>query len=135
MRFAVEQIRQRPLAQRPGDEIGNTPLGIGDAARPPERVARASLSEAPARVAREARRDQYQGVEIFGFHLWKAGGSRTEQVNRQQFPASATLHGRGFGEGGNCMFSIRSRQGPTLAMPTRIRLKESARAAVRQNIA
>jgi len=52
MRFAVEQIRQRPLAQRPGDEIGNTPLGIGDAARPPERVARASLSEAPARVAR-----------------------------------------------------------------------------------
>jgi hypothetical protein len=39
MRLAVEQIRQRLRAQRPGDKIGHAPLGIGDAARPAPRVA------------------------------------------------------------------------------------------------
>jgi hypothetical protein len=39
MRLAVEQIRQRLRAQRPGDKIGHARLGIGDAARPAPRVA------------------------------------------------------------------------------------------------
>ena len=51
MRFAVEQIRQRPLAQRACSKIGDAPLGITDAAWPAARVAGASLGEAPARIA------------------------------------------------------------------------------------
>jgi len=58
MRLAVEQIRQRLHAQRPGDEIGHAAPGIANAARPPARIARAPLGEPPARRAREARRDQ-----------------------------------------------------------------------------
>jgi hypothetical protein len=52
VRLAVEQIRQRRRAQRPGDKIGHAPPGVGDAARPAARVAGASRGEAPARVAR-----------------------------------------------------------------------------------
>jgi hypothetical protein len=39
MGLAVEQIRQRLRAERPGHEIGHAPLGIADAARPALRVA------------------------------------------------------------------------------------------------
>jgi len=63
MRFAVEQIGQRPRAQRPGDEIGNAPLGIGNAAWPAARVARASLGEAPTRVAR-ARDEEIRSKQL-----------------------------------------------------------------------
>jgi hypothetical protein len=66
MRLAVEQIRQRRRAQLPSREIGHAPPWIGNAARPPERIAGASFCETPARVAREAERDQAQVIEIPG---------------------------------------------------------------------
>jgi hypothetical protein len=56
MGLAAEQIRQRRRAQRPGHKIGHAPLGIADAARPASRVARASLGEPPACVARARRK-------------------------------------------------------------------------------
>jgi hypothetical protein len=52
MRLTVDQIRQRLRRQRPGSKVGHPPLGIGDAARPPPRVAGASLHETSARIAR-----------------------------------------------------------------------------------
>ena len=66
MRLPVEQIRQRRRAQLPSREIGHAPPWIGNAARPPERIAGASFCETPARVAREAERDQAQVIEIPG---------------------------------------------------------------------
>jgi hypothetical protein len=48
MRLAVEQIRQRLRARRPGRKVGHAPPGIRD----PARVAGASLGKAPARIAR-----------------------------------------------------------------------------------
>jgi|SRR6516164_443227 hypothetical protein len=83
MRLAVEQLRQRLPAQRPGNEIGDAPPGVADAARPAPRVAGASFGEPPARVAREAKRDQDQVAEIPGYRFLEAGQSRTDQVNRQ----------------------------------------------------
>jgi len=56
MGLAVEQIRQRLRAERPGHKLGHAPLGIADAARPALGVARDSLGEAPARVARARRK-------------------------------------------------------------------------------
>lgn len=47
--------------------------------------------------AREARRDQDQAIEISGFRFRKAGWSRTDQADRQRFPASATFQWRNFG--------------------------------------
>jgi hypothetical protein len=52
MRLAVEQIRQRRRAQLPSREIGHAPPWIVNAARPPARIAGASLCETPARLAR-----------------------------------------------------------------------------------
>jgi hypothetical protein len=52
MRLAVDQIRERPRAQRPGRKIRHAPLGIGNAARPAARIAGASLGETPLRIAR-----------------------------------------------------------------------------------
>jgi hypothetical protein len=52
MRLAVDQIRQRLRAQRPSRKVGHPPLGIGNAARPPPRIAGAPLHETPSRVAR-----------------------------------------------------------------------------------
>jgi hypothetical protein len=57
MRLAVEQMAQRLNAQRPRHEIGDAPLGIGDAPRPAAWIARASFREAPARVARARARE------------------------------------------------------------------------------
>jgi hypothetical protein len=56
MGLAVEQIRQRRRAQRPGHKIGHAPLAVADTARPASRVARASLGEPPACVARARRK-------------------------------------------------------------------------------
>ena len=50
-----------------------------------------------ARRAREAKRDQYQVLEILGHHLRKAGGSRRGQANRQQCRALAAFQKHSFG--------------------------------------
>src|SRR5262249_23906296 len=47
MRLAVDEIRQRLWAQRPGNKIGYTPLRVSDAARPAARITRASLAKRP----------------------------------------------------------------------------------------
>jgi hypothetical protein len=51
MGLAVEEVRQGLRAERPGDEIGDPPPGVADAARPTSRVAGAALQKAPARIA------------------------------------------------------------------------------------
>jgi hypothetical protein len=51
MRPAVDQIRQRLRAQRPGRKIGHSPLGIGDAARPAVRMPELPFAKRP-RVSR-----------------------------------------------------------------------------------
>ena len=60
MRPAVDQIGQRLRAQRPGRKIGHAPLGVGNAALTAARVAGASLSETPLRIARAMQ----QGIRI-----------------------------------------------------------------------
>src|SRR5215472_15753978 len=50
-----------------------------------------------ARRAREAKRDQYQVLEILGYDLRKAGGSRRAQANRQQCRALAAFQKHSFG--------------------------------------
>jgi hypothetical protein len=77
MRLAVEKIRRRLRAQRPGDKIGQVLLGIGDSAR----IAGSSLGESPARV-REVKRDQEQVPEISCFRVSKTGDYRTKAQRR-----------------------------------------------------
>ena len=91
MRLAVDQIRQRLRPQRLGDKIRHALPGIGDAARPAARVAGVSLGEALARVAREARRDQDQTIDIPQFRIRKTGEKRADQADQQRFPTSAEV--------------------------------------------
>ena len=80
-----------------------------------------------ARRAREGRRDQYQGVEIPGFRLRTAGGSRTEQVNRQQFRASATFQWRSFGGERGAFYVLDTflSRGPALRCPSELGRRET----------
>src|SRR5258708_3875418 len=92
MRLAVDEIRQRLCAQRPGRKIGHAPLGIGNAARPAAPVAGASLGKAPARVARgRPKRDQDQAIDVPRYRVWKAGDNRTAKADQQWFPSCGTL--------------------------------------------
>jgi hypothetical protein len=63
---------------------------------------------ARARLAREAKRDQDQVVEIPGFQVWETAGNGTAKADRQRFPASAGLRADK-----TCIdeFMIRSHQG------------------------
>src|SRR5215469_6046904 len=110
MRLAVEQVRQRLRAQRPCRKVRDAPPRVGNAGRAAAWVAGASLREAPARVAREAKIDQDQVVEIPRFRVRKAGDYRTVQADRQQFPTSAGFQDKQTLSYG---FMICSRQGVT----------------------
>src|SRR5437899_6272146 len=68
-----------------------SPLIVTNAARPAVRVAGASRGEPPAPVAREARRDQDQAIDIHRFRIWKTADDRTGEADRQLFPASMGL--------------------------------------------
>jgi hypothetical protein len=89
MRPAVDQVRQRPRAQRSGDEIGHASPRIGDAARTAPRIAGASYGETPVYIARDATRDQGQPIEIPRFGVRKTGDNRKDRTDRQLFPTSA----------------------------------------------
>jgi hypothetical protein len=95
IQFAVEQIRQRLRTQRPGRKIRQAAPGVGNAARARRaRIAGASLGAAHARLAREAKRDQAQIVEIPGSEAWDTGDRTTTQADRWRLPASARLQGK-----------------------------------------
>jgi hypothetical protein len=68
-----------------------------------------------ARHAREAKRDQYQVIEITGFRFRNSGESRSDQANRQQCQALAAFQQHRLrGRTDDYTFLIRSRQGMTL---------------------
>jgi len=98
MRLAVDQIRQRLRAQRPSRKVGHPPLGIGNAARPPPRIAGASLHETPSRVARTRQQgirtkllifpDSRSGKQAITGRQWRIGndfrhpqGSSAKEAN------------------------------------------------------
>jgi hypothetical protein len=82
MRLAVQQIGQRRRAQRPHGKIGRLRFGVTDAARPAARIAGARLGKAPTRIAREAKMDQDQVVEIPGFQARETGDERRAKADR-----------------------------------------------------
>jgi len=102
MRLAVEQIRQRPRSAA-GSEIGHAAPRIANAGRPPARIARASLRDAPARIAPAMRgwiRTKYlrflesrPGEQVITGRRMRIG---------QRFPASAGLRCGGGPHIGRC---------------------------------
>ena len=94
MRLAVEQIRQRLRAQRPGHKIGHTPPGIGDAARPTARVAGASLGKASARVACAGQ----DGIRIMYLTFLDSGFGKQRETASTRRIGNDFRHRRGSGE-------------------------------------
>ena len=86
---AAATAHARAAAVRRDWELAPSDYGCCMAARAEWRNLPRQTARAPR--AREAGRDQHQVVAIPGFRLWKAGGSRTEQVNRLEFRAWATV--------------------------------------------
>ena len=78
MRPSVDQVRQRIRAQRPSRKVGHASLGIGNAAWPATRIPGATLGETPVRIARGAKRDQDQPIEIAQFRVRRTGDNRKD---------------------------------------------------------
>src|SRR5215469_2272178 len=112
MRLAVDEIRQRLWAQRPGNKIGYTPLRVSDAARPAARITRASFGEAPARVARAGQ----EGIRIKWLRFFNSGLGKQERTGElsNHFPASLRRAAEDFKCDGYT-FLIRSYQAATVA--------------------
>jgi hypothetical protein len=92
MRLAVEQIRQRPRAQRPGGKIGHAAPGIGNAGRPSVRIAGASLRKPPAPVAHaRQKRIRTKSLKFHDFSSRKQAVTGRRRRFGNNFSASAGL--------------------------------------------
>ena len=98
---------------------GTRRLGLGMPRGRPSGLPELLCCETPARVAREAERDQAQVIEIPGIEAWGTGGYRRTQADRQRFPSSAGLRGE---RGRTYGFIIRSHQVPQLGHAARIQI-------------
>jgi hypothetical protein len=93
MRPAVDQIRQRLRAQRPGRKIGHSPPGVGNAARPTTWVAGASLGKAPVRIARAIQKE----IRINRLRFLDSGSGKQELTGRIERIGINFRHRRGSG--------------------------------------